>query len=350
MFKAHFATAAQKREEEPKTVITLPDEDFDAVLGVIQIIHLRNNELPAQVSADQLHQITLFAQAYDCKVAIGRSTTQWFDRLYHKNNSDQADLCKIIEAAYLLDEAVWFARFTSRWVLNSSMLAPQLPEMHTTETLKLALTLTSQQPSSHIRLRMDFDTLVDVAVRCFSREYRHYIDWAPEMSPDPSETPSGKPPVRCRVDGDGGQEFLGALRDAHIWPSNVWFREGEGSASMGAEEANKVSIGDIIDRLAGFTLPEYDDADRCKFCDGIKTEFAAAVKSAKQAQKERLWGLCLDCYKAGGSNEGECRFEHPNPQAKKAEAPSQRAEAARKVASEVKQKEQERGGLGIKGL
>lgn len=30
----------------------------------------------------------------------------------------------------------------------------------------------------------------------------------------------------------------------------------------------------------------------------------------REMQRERLWGLCLDCYKAGGFCEGECRFEH----------------------------------------
>lgn len=298
------------------------------------------------MSADQLHRITLSAGKYRCKVAIGRSTTQWFDQLYHKNNSDQLGLCKIVEAAYLLDEAVWFARFSSRWVLQSSLLAPQLPGMHTTETAKLALTLASQQTSSHIRVRMDFDTLADVAVRCFSREFKHYIDWAPEMSPDASETPSGKPPARCRVDGDGGQEFLGALREARVWPSDVWFRTGDDSIRMSAEEANQVSIGDVVNRMAEFMAPEYDDADRCEFCDGIRTESVAAVKATKLAQKERLWGLCLDCFNADGLNAGECRFEHTKVQEKKAKMSVQTVETAQ----QGPQKGQEVGGLGIEGL
>lgn len=30
----------------------------------------------------------------------------------------------------------------------------------------------------------------------------------------------------------------------------------------------------------------------------------------KQMHQDRLWGLCLDCYKNGGFFEGECRYEH----------------------------------------
>lgn len=269
-----------------------------------------------------LLELTLLADNYGCTVAVGRSTTQWFDALYHQNNAHHIDLAKIVEAAYILDEAVYFARFTSRWVLNTSVLKPQIPLMHTTATQKLAIMLLTQQTNSSIRLRMDLDSLVDIAARCFSREFRHYIDWAPEMSPEASETPSGKPPTRCRVDGDGGQEFLGALREAYIWPSEVWFRVGEDNKRMNEEEADQVSIGDIVQRLGDFVLPDYDDVDQCEFCDGIKKEFAEALKDTKEAQKTRLWGLCLDCFKTSCAfNPGECRFEHKKGEERKAKQP-----------------------------
>lgn len=310
------------------------------------IIHLQNHKLPGRVSADLLLKIALLAETYACTVAVGRSTTQWFDDLYHRSKSDSADLCKIVEAAFLLDEASWFARFSSEWVLTSSIFKTQIPSMSASETQKLALMLLSQQTSSSTRLRMDLDTLVNIAVRCFSHDYKHYIDWAPEMSPDPSETPSGKPPVRCRVDGDGGQEFLGALREARIWPSDEWH---SGVGVM------KVSIKTIVDRLAEFILPEYDDADRCEFCDGIKNEFADGLKRLKQDQKERLWGLCLDCFKAGGASKSECRFQHP----KRGEAVTQTGEKIEAPALvqpsasgrvDAPQAPLERGGLGIAGL
>ena len=363
MFKTQLATTAHTREEEPKTVLPLPTEDGDAVFILCHILHLRNDKLPARISADLLLKISLLAETYGCTVAVGRSTTQWFDHLYHLNNAGHEDLCKIVEAAYILDEAVWFARFTTRWVLNCSISMPRLPDMSTNETQKLALMLLSQQTSASIRLRMDFDSLADIAVRYFSREFKHYIDWAPEMSPDPSETPSGKEPVRCRVDGDGGQEFLGALREAQIWPSEVWFRDID-NVSMREEDASRVSIGDIVDRLAEFLPPDYDDADRCEFCDGIKEAVVAGLKRVKQEQKERLWGLCLDCFRANGVNAGECRFDHARrqeQQQKTVRPPLQiqdqtQTGAARpgggivQQANGTQQVQQERGGLGIEGL
>lgn len=123
------------------------------------------------------------------------------------------------------------------------------------------------------------------------------------MSPDADETPSGKPPVECRCDQDGAVEYLGALRDAHIWPSTVW-NQIKHDAGSGA------TIDDVINKLKYFKEPEYNDADRCEFCENVKISFTETMDVTKDAQADRLWGLCLDCYKAGGINAGECRFEH----------------------------------------
>ena len=258
-----------------------------------------------------MHKIALLAHKYECTIAVGRSTTQWFDHLYHANRIID-DLGKLVEAAFLLDESVFFARFSTRFVLTTSILAPQISLMHTPETQKLALMLLNAHATATTTLRTDLDDLVDRAARCFSREFKHYVDWAPDMSPEASASPAGKPAQYCRVDGDGGQEFLGALRDANIWPSGTWYRQRQGSNNTTMAEATMytVSIGTIVDRLAAFREPDYNDVDQCEFCDQVKVEFVGKLRRTQQAQKERLWGLCLDCFKAGGVNDGECRFEH----------------------------------------
>ena len=127
------------------------------------------------------------------------------------------------------------------------------------------------------------------------------------MSPEPEETPTGQPPVNCRVDPDGAVEYLGALRDAEVWPPTSWEKP---KASGGSGS----TIGLLIDRLKHFREPEYDNADRCEFCEDVKIKFTEQLDTMKEEQEKRLWGLCLDCYKAGGVNVGECRFEHAKPQ------------------------------------
>lgn len=133
------------------------------------------------------------------------------------------------------------------------------------------------------------------------------------MSPDTTETPNGQPPVECHVDSEGAMLYLGALRDAQIWPSTTWPRPNG-------------TIGDVVEKLKYFREPEYNDADKCECCEEIKIKFTEHLDTLKDIQKDRLWGLCLDCYKAGGVKAGECRYEH---------AKTQQAQS---------------GGLGISGL
>lgn len=125
------------------------------------------------------------------------------------------------------------------------------------------------------------------------------------MSPESEdEDGAGGRPGVCRVDADGAWEYLGALREAKIYPSTTWRREDDGDV----ESSN--SIGDMVEKIKLFREPEYDDADACEFCEDVKRSFTNKLKVLKREQADRLWGMCLDCYKAGGANVGECRYEH----------------------------------------
>jgi len=76
------------------------------------------------------------------------------------------------------------------------------------------------------------------------------------------------------------------------------------------------TLGALISQFQAFRTPSYDDCDKCDFCEHVKTRFSLAVDVVKKMHKDRLWGLCLDCFKAGGVKEGECRYEHSKPKAK----------------------------------
>ena len=153
-----------------------------------------------------------------------------------------------------------------------------------------------------IVLRKDLDTLADSCAYAFSKQYKHYIDYAPGITPDSDEGGS-----ECRVDGDGAGIYLGALRDAQILPSTQWARPR-------LPDYNGATIGGIVANLDDFREPEYDDCDKCEFCEGTKIKFAKQLDITKAALKDRLWGLCLDCFKTGGVNAGECRYEHVKAQ------------------------------------
>jgi hypothetical protein len=99
------------------------------------ILHLRNDKLPAHLTPAALSRLASLAHKYQCVIAAGRATVQWFDHLYASNAP--FNTWEIVEAAYLLDEPLFFARFSSRWVLQQSLFGRTVPAASSAETQKL---------------------------------------------------------------------------------------------------------------------------------------------------------------------------------------------------------------------
>jgi len=257
------------------------------------ILHLRNDKLPSRLPAEALYKLAALAEKYKCAVAVGRATIGWFDRLYHASSQVYVDPCRIIEAAILLDEPTFFARFTERWMLSEPFGNNSLvPAAADARMKRLSTELCNRRTTLLATIRADIDLLIDPCSIAFSKTTEHYIDYAPGMTPDPDD--QGRIGSLCRVDEGAATLYLGALRDEKIWPAMVW----------------PASLGGIIETIRLFRVPEYDDCDKCDFCEGVKGKFGLLVTLVKKMHAERVWGLCLDCFKAGGVNAGECRYEH----------------------------------------
>lgn len=142
VLKAAFASAAAHKPAETDDlnrcikVVPLPEDNGDAMFILVNILHLRNDKLPTRILPDMLCKLACLAQKYRCVVAARPPTLEWFDRLYA--GQSPGDTWRIIEAASLLDEATYFARFTGRWVLEKSLHFRQVPFATTAETQKLA--------------------------------------------------------------------------------------------------------------------------------------------------------------------------------------------------------------------
>lgn len=292
-------------------IISLPEDDGDALLLILYILHFRNRELPAYVQPDRLIRVGVLATKYRCSFAISRATSQWFDRIFSEIESGQAnkpeELLTLIQATYICDEAMYFARLTSRYVCalpapgsKSALAAPD----NSPEGIKQLKNLLHQrQAGAFTSLRLDLDLLVEPCAIALGEESRHYIDCPPGMDPDDLEVPkasNGTPgkPVLCVVDEQAVPSYLAALRNASIWPPTAW-------AGKTAQQT--------VDAIREFRVPDYDDCDKCDFCLPLVEEFAKKLMLVRKLQRERLWGLCLDCFNAGGINEGECRFAHVKP-------------------------------------
>ena len=123
----------------------------------------------------------------------------------------------------------------------------------------------------------------------------HHIDYAPGMTPDPSSDDNdGRGPSLCHVDCMAAMSFLGALRDARLWPATV----------------SPPTLGEIVAAMQGFRIPEYDDCDKCDFCEDVKGTFALGLVVVRTMWAERMWGLCLDCFNSGGVHKGGYQWEH----------------------------------------
>lgn len=123
------------------------------------------------------------------------------------------------------------------------------------------------------------------------------------MSPEPEDTPTGKPATTCYVDAQDTQVYLAALCDARMWPSTAWEKSG---SNVGGPRA----IGDMVPKLDRFREPEYNNLDKCECCMDVKKTFLEALKKVKTTQQDRLWAVCLGC--CTGRNAEECRLDHPD--------------------------------------
>lgn len=289
-------------------LIALPEEDGDALIIILYILHFRNQALPAYISPDALVRVGVLATKYRCAHAISRATTQWFDRIFTEMSSAQhnpSETLKMIQAAFILDEAMYFARFTGRYVRhsppkgakNASDTSEQVPE----GVKRIKSALLQRQAEMFAALRLDLDLLTDPCSIALAKESHHYIDCPPDTEPEASDLSLGadgepEKPTVCAVDSQAAPLYLGALRDAGLWPPTAW------GATRTAEQ--------LIQGFDKFREPEYDDCDKCDFCLPLVEVFDQKLMLVEKMHTERLWGLCLDCFTAGGVNKGECRFAH----------------------------------------
>jgi hypothetical protein len=291
-------------------LISLPEDDGDALLLILYILHFRHQKLPAHIQPDALIRIGVLANKYRCTHAISRATTQWFDRIFtglesstNAANATETTLL-MIQAAFVLDEATYFARFTGRYVRTTPRSAVTISEELPAGVKRIKTALQQRQAESFAAIRLDLDLLLEPCAIALGKESHHYIDCPPNMEPDADELPltsDGEPgkPVVCAVDSQAAPLYLGALRDAGLWPPTAWGLR---------------TLGQLITAVERFREPDYDDCDKCEFCLPLVESFEQKLTLVKRLHAERLWGICLDCFSAvAGVDKAECRFAHVKP-------------------------------------
>lgn len=59
--------------------ISLPEDDAAAMIIICNILHLRHKEIPQKPPVDQIYQVAVLADKYNCSAALKTTVAHWFD-------------------------------------------------------------------------------------------------------------------------------------------------------------------------------------------------------------------------------------------------------------------------------
>lgn len=309
MLGPNFAEGqAQRSSTSPKS-ISLVDDNATTMTLMCNILHLQNASLPAQLSAADLRYFAIMADKYDCATAIKSICYAWFSQL--DNFAPCESQLEVIEAAGLLDEATFFARFTDSLAkdnetsrlycrtddLNNTMLrvVSKSAKLNSTSLYMLMRSAAELQHSmNHARLIMSF--IIERVVQTMSAKLIKYDEHIGHHVYINGFTGLNGHSM-CRFASMVSAQYMWALYENGVWPS--------------AEPASQ-SLQYRISALMDFRAPKISRTLACSYesCPSIVNDFKDAIENAKVEASELFAGLCLDCFKSGGDYQGQCRFKH----------------------------------------
>ena len=102
-----------RRGDSP--IIELHDDDPAAITLICNILHYRYDSVPTQLEAEQLRQIAILCDKYDCSKSFQPWTEKW---LNSSRGAQFSDLGHLLLAAYKLNDPVHFAYFSTRLIVG----------------------------------------------------------------------------------------------------------------------------------------------------------------------------------------------------------------------------------------
>ena len=95
--------------------IALPEDDAEAIEIIFNVIHGRNDKVRQTLSPDEILQVAIASDKYDCFVSLAFAIRVWLSR---KGVSDPEELWVLAMAACLFREQEAFAEATAALVFN----------------------------------------------------------------------------------------------------------------------------------------------------------------------------------------------------------------------------------------
>jgi hypothetical protein len=94
-------------------VIELHDDDPAAITLICNILHYRYDSVPTQLEAEQLGQIAILCDKYDCSKSFQPWSEKWLSSSY---GAQFSDLGHFLLATYKLNDPVHFADFSAELI------------------------------------------------------------------------------------------------------------------------------------------------------------------------------------------------------------------------------------------
>jgi hypothetical protein len=114
MFGPHFSEGQDLVGSSPKEIPML-DDSANALEIICNIIHHRNDAVPESLKPDEIFEIAIAADKFDCVVVLKHVSTLW---LNPRNIEDIFELGYLMAAAYILDNPRAFSEITRSMIFR----------------------------------------------------------------------------------------------------------------------------------------------------------------------------------------------------------------------------------------
>lgn len=97
------------------TEIELPEDDTEAIETVFNIIHGRNNKVSDTLNLDELLQVAIIIDKYECHIPLTFALKLWLSSV---STTDPVQMCTLAMVGVVLRNQATFADATSALILN----------------------------------------------------------------------------------------------------------------------------------------------------------------------------------------------------------------------------------------
>ena len=308
LFEAKFLSTFQEGAELANNQtyrVRLADDDPDAMLHMLYIIHHKAKHLPTVDDTKNLLKILMLAAQYDCIDAVHF----WFESqvrgIYQDSkmldSSTDAEVIEILLMSYLMDQHDLFERCTHRvlfWMvkIRDAEFSNMLPQ-------GLAGTLRLRQNYIKQMLWEGLETLLN-----------YLLDLEISGSPDFSELAKTE-----TYTGEGRTSMartmarkIANLLDCqdckkHIFAKLVWCLKSCGLSPLKRSQEDVTTLGSLAPKLQKFQANRLPEGKNCAHC---RIAFEELIRQYFCDVLTRFSGLCLDCVKVGEEDTKPCRRTH----------------------------------------